>query len=141
MDQFLCCYLKKEFVLTICQWLKYINHFGIVMYVTYEDNIARLFQKNLPLFNALGDSTRQQLILLMMDSKPRSVIELAEQITLSRPAVSHHLKVLRDANIVTEHKEGRRTYYKPHLGDYFVSIKELVDVVDELVHKEGDSNG
>lgn len=114
-----------------------MDHSRTVSYVTCEENVARLFKKNLPLFNALGDSTRQQLILLMMDAKPRSVIELAEQIKLSRPAVSHHLKVLRDAQIVVEHKQGRRTYYKPQLGDYFASIKELVDLVDEVTRNEG----
>lgn len=100
-------------------------------------HIAELFRKNLPLFNAMGDSTRQQLLLLMMGDKPLSVNELAAKMAMSRSTVSHHLKVLYEAKIVVEEKRGRRTYYKPQLGDYYYSVKELVDMVDELTHKKG----
>ena len=99
--------------------------------------LTELFRKNLPLFNALGDATRQQLLLLMMGSRALSVNELAAKMATSRPTISHHLRVLYEANIVVEHKEGRRTYYKPQLGDYYYSVKELIDLVDELTNKEG----
>lgn len=98
--------------------------------------LTELFKKNLPLFNALGDGTRQKLLLLMMGDKPLSVNELAAKMATSRPTISHHLRVLREANIVVEHKEGRRTYYKPQLSDYYYSVKELIDLVDELTNKE-----
>lgn len=99
--------------------------------------LAALFEKNLPLFSALGDATRQQLLLLMIHEWPLSVSELAAKMEISRPTVSHHLKVLLEANILIEHKEGRKIFYAPQLGEYYFTVKEMIDSVDELIKKEG----
>lgn len=100
------------------------------------DTVKKLLRKNLPLFSALGDATRQQLLLLMMGNHPLSVKELAVAMNMSRPTISHHLLVLRDAKVVVEHKEGRRTYYKPELGEYYYTVKELIDLIDTLTNTE-----
>lgn len=101
------------------------------------ERLARLFEKNLPLFTALGDPTRQQLVMLMVDGHPKSVKELTAGTSLSRPTISHHLKVLKDAHILIEHKKGRQIYYRPHIGEYFHSLKELIDTVDQIIKQEG----
>lgn len=100
------------------------------------ERLTTLFNKNLPLFNALGDSIRQNLLLLMMSNEPLSVSELAAKMAMSRPTISHHLRILYEAKIIIEEKHGRKTYYKPQLGDYYYSVKELVDLVDEITNKE-----
>lgn len=94
--------------------------------------LQRLFEKNLPLFSALGDPVRQQLIMLMMRGEHQAVTELAAQTSLSRPTISHHLKVLKNAHIVGEQKVGTRIYYFPQMGEYFGPLKELVDEVAAL---------
>jgi len=101
------------------------------------DTVKKLLSKNLPLFNALGDATRQRLLILMMGNHPLSVNELAIAMNMSRPTISHHLIVLRDAKVVVEHKEGRRIYYKPQLGEYYHTVKELIDLIDTLTNTEG----
>lgn len=101
------------------------------------DKIRQLFTQSLPLFNALGDPIRQQLILLMLDGSRKSVAELAAQTELSRPTISHHLKILKDAHIVTSQKVGRKIYYCPVMGRYFAPIRELVMTVDELEAGKG----
>lgn len=101
-------------------------------------DLTKIFKKNLPLFNALGDSTRQRLILLMIDGEPKSVAELTAKTDLSRPTISHHLKVLRDAHIIVEKKQGRKTFYYPQLGDYYYSMKEFIETIDTLTKKEQD---
>lgn len=58
-------------------------------------------------FHALADPTRRQ-IFEQIARRPRSVGELAAELPVSRPAVSQHLKVLREARLVSEHKEGTR---------------------------------
>jgi len=98
--------------------------------------LKKLLGKNLPLFNALGDATRQRLLALMMGNHPLSVKELAVAMRMSRPTISHHLMVLREAKVVVEHKEGRRIYYKPQLGEYYYTVKELIDLVDRLTKEE-----
>lgn len=102
------------------------------------DKIEKLLTANLPLFNALGDETRQQLLILMMGKRPLSVKELADAMQISRPTISHHLLVLRKAKVVAEHKEGRRTYYTPQLGEYYHTVKELIDLIDTLTNAEDD---
>ena len=59
---------------------------------------------------ALGDSTRMA-IFQRLSAGPLAVNELAGMLPVSRPAVSQHLKVLKDAGLVTDRKSGTRRYY------------------------------
>jgi ArsR family transcriptional regulator len=92
----------------------------------------RLFKKNLPLFNALGDSQRQQILLLLADGKRRSVAELTTETNLSRPAVSHHLKILKDARLLSDHREGVRRYYYPIFRDHLPNMRAFIETLNEL---------
>ena len=58
-------------------------------------------------FEALADPTRRRIFEALRDS-PRSVGELADRMPVSRPAVSQHLRVLRDAGLVTVSAQGTR---------------------------------
>ena len=62
-------------------------------------------------FAALGDPTRRA-IFEQLRAGPRSVGELAGTLPVSRPAVSQHLRVLREAGLVTDRKEGTRRLYR-----------------------------
>ena len=99
--------------------------------------VAKLFEQSLPFLTALGNSDRQRLLMLMIDGSRKSVAELTAHTDLSRPTISHHLKVLKDANMIVEHKEGRKIYYQPQAGEYFYTVKQLVDMIDELIKKRG----
>lgn len=61
-------------------------------------------------FAALADPTRLRVIELLSE-KPRPVHELAAAFAISRPAISRHLKVLKDAALVKEEKHGRENVY------------------------------
>ncbi|MBO3760434.1 metalloregulator ArsR/SmtB family transcription factor [Ciceribacter sp. L1K22] len=62
------------------------------------------------LITALADDTRRHLFERLA-AKPSSVADLARALPVSQPAVSQHLKVLREAGLVTHHEEGRRRIY------------------------------
>jgi DNA-binding transcriptional ArsR family regulator len=62
-------------------------------------------------WGALGDRTRRT-ILARLAERPRAVGELADELPVSRPAVSQHLKVLKNAGLVTEHAAGTRRIYR-----------------------------
>jgi DNA-binding transcriptional ArsR family regulator len=62
-------------------------------------------------FAALGDPTRRQ-IFERIARRPQSVVELAQGLPVSRPAVSQHLKVLKEARLVIERKDGTRNVYR-----------------------------
>jgi DNA-binding transcriptional ArsR family regulator len=61
--------------------------------------------------DALGDPTRRQ-ILEALRRGPRSVGELAGGLPVSRPAVSQHLRVLKEAGLVADRKDGTRRVYR-----------------------------
>lgn len=64
-------------------------------------------------WDALGDPTRRQIFERIV-ARPRSVAELAEGLPVSRPAVSQHLRVLREAGLVAVRSEGTRRVYTLH---------------------------
>ena len=61
--------------------------------------------------DALGDGTRR-LILERLRGGPRAVGELAAGLPVSRPAVSQHLRVLKEAGLVTDRRNGTRRLYR-----------------------------
>ena len=62
-------------------------------------------------WTALGDPTRRA-IFERIARRPRAVVELARELPVSRPAVSQHLKVLKDAGLVVDHRAGTRRVYR-----------------------------
>jgi len=62
--------------------------------------------------DALGDATRRTILELVARA-PRAVGELADALPVSRPAVSQHLKVLKDAGLLTVRRSGTRNIYAP----------------------------
>jgi DNA-binding transcriptional ArsR family regulator len=75
--------------------------------------------------DALGDPTRRQVFELLRGG-PRSVGALAEELPVSRPAVSQHLRVLEDAGLVGHRKAGTRHIYELDAA----GVRALRDWVD-----------
>ena len=75
--------------------------------------------------SALADPTRRQVFELLRRG-PRPVGELAGELPVSRPAVSQHLKVLKDAGLVREQREGTRRLYAPN-GDGIAALRDYLD--------------
>ena len=61
--------------------------------------------------DALGDRTRRA-IFEQLRKGPRAVGEIADELPVSRPAVSQHLRVLKEAGLVTERRDGTRRLYR-----------------------------
>jgi DNA-binding transcriptional ArsR family regulator len=73
----------------------------------------------------LADPTRRALLDLLR-REPLPVGELARQMPVSRPAVSQHLKILREAQLVREHRHGTRHYFGLNpVG--FAGLREYAD--------------
>jgi DNA-binding transcriptional ArsR family regulator len=68
-------------------------------------------------FEALGDANRRE-ILRLLSSGDKPVQEIAAAMPISRPAVSRHLRLLKDAGMVTEEAQGTRRIY--HLQEHGV---------------------
>lgn len=100
--------------------------------------ITELFERCRPLFVALGDTTRQELLQAMISEEEIAVKELAQRAQVSRPTASHHLKILKDAGLITQRKKGREIYYQPCPSAQFYDVKKLVDYVSEARQSKGE---
>lgn len=96
------------------------------------------FKICVPIFTALGDTTRQKLCLDLAAAGTEgiNVADLSGKTILSRPAISHHLKVLKDAGIVEPIKKGTQIFYKLKLRDALIPIKNLTSTVEEILEED-----
>jgi DNA-binding transcriptional ArsR family regulator len=76
-------------------------------------------------WKALADDSRRQVLLLLKD-KERTPSEIATHFDFTLPALSTHLKVLRDAGLVNERKEGQNRYYSVNRE----SMSEVMEFFD-----------
>jgi len=63
------------------------------------------------MWSILGDRTRRAILECLAD-QPLAVVEIAQRVPVSRPAVSQHLKVLKDSGLVCDEVAGRRHIYR-----------------------------
>lgn len=114
------------------------------------DDVKRLereFNACQKILTAIGDETRQHLICIMLQGECGGdrVIDIAKKTNLSRPAVSHHMQILKDAGIVNSRKEGTYIYYYldpaaeqiNNLITLFCDIKEFMKNVPD---RSGDND-
>lgn len=83
---------------------------------------------------ALGDETRQLIISVLVDAEcdGLQVGDITEKMHLSRPAVSHHLKILYDAQIVGMTKQGTKHFYYLDLGGEWTTLVSLINMIEQL---------
>jgi ArsR family transcriptional regulator, arsenate/arsenite/antimonite-responsive transcriptional repressor len=65
----------------------------------------------LDLLSALNDPTRQEIIFLFQKQPEFCVNDIARQFSLSRPAISHHLNLMKRAKILSSRKDGKEVFY------------------------------
>lgn len=90
------------------------------------DDVLSSFRRCAPLFQALGDTARQDIIMILAEHERLNVNAIAERMHLSRPAVSHHLKVLLQVGLVTQERESRENFYSLTLDDALGQLAMLV---------------
>ena len=108
--------------------------------------LAEEFASCTKILTALGDETRQHLILEMMGIGQCGgvrVCEITGKTNLSRPAVSHHLQILKDAGIVKMRKEGTKNYYyfDPEMESFerlIAALRLAMDISRALPDRSGE---
>jgi hypothetical protein len=80
----------------------------------------------IPIFTMLQDESRQQILMLLFDNKEMTVSEMTDNLELSRPAVSHHMKLLLDAGLVSVKKSGKERIYSLNLKKALKQLRELL---------------
>jgi DNA-binding transcriptional ArsR family regulator len=78
-------------------------------------------------FDALGDPNRRAIVELLA-TQDRSVQQLADALPISRPAVSRHLRLLKEAGLVVEEPRGTRRIYRLH-GEGVAAVRAYLERV------------
>ena len=82
-------------------------------------------------FIALGDENRQKILMLLGKGKRICVNDITNESHLSRPAISHHLKVLKEAGILKCDKVGKEVYYYCNKNHILEMLKRVTQAVKE----------
>ena len=94
------------------------------------------FQNCRNAFTAIGDETRQLILLVLLESDLSGIRvgEIAKKTHLTRPSVSHHLQILKEAGIVAMRREGTRNYYYLSADETeWKEISALVNLIYESI--------
>jgi DNA-binding transcriptional ArsR family regulator len=95
------------------------------------EQMLKQFKNYVPLLDALKDEKRHAIILLLAQHKSGlNVNTIAEHIPLSRPAISHHLKVLRQAGFVDYDKKNVENYYVLTIRKPLEQLKLLIATIE-----------
>ena len=100
------------------------------MRASYDRALPRAWRKTADIFTALGDPHRQRILLMFERGEALTAADVVAAAPLSRTAVVHHLRVLRDAGVLRAHREGREVRYTP---DPAAVRRSLAAVLDYLV--------
>lgn len=95
----------------------------------YRRAIPREWKAMSKVFLALGDEHRQRILLLFERGERLNVGQIAEVSVLARSTVSHHLKILRDANVLASEKVGKEIYFwinRPFLDEAIGNVLEYI---------------
>ncbi|MDB5801954.1 MAG: transcriptional regulator [Rhodocyclales bacterium] len=95
----------------------------------YSRTIPAQWRHMAKVFEALGDTHRQRLVLSFEPDERLNVGQLAEVSTLSRSTVSHHLKILRGAGVLESEKIGKEVYFwvnKRFLQEVFGDVSDYL---------------
>ena len=90
-------------------------------------DVAKTFRACESLFHALGDPARQKIVLLLAEHDRLNVNQITELMHLARPSISHHLKVLKDAGMVSLTRESRENFYSLLWDEPIGRLKLLIE--------------
>jgi DNA-binding transcriptional ArsR family regulator len=103
-----------------------------------EATAARRAQDAAPLFAALGDATRLQLLMRLSASGPESIARMSEKSAVTRQAITKHLQVLSDAGFVAGERRGREHIWRlrpQRLRDVHAQLDRISKQWDEALER------
>jgi ArsR family transcriptional regulator len=83
------------------------------------------------LLTAVGEPARLEIIHQLAKQEQMNVGDLASKFRLSRPTISHHLKILKDAGVVQSEKRGQETYYRVNRDALILGLQQIVDTLKQ----------
>jgi len=110
---------------------KYHNYITshIAVIKAYGKAIPKAWRRIARIFVALGDPHRQRIVLMFEPGERLNIGQIVAASTLSRTAVTHHLRVLREAGVLRSEKIGREVYFWPDAD----TVRQALEAVKEYV--------
>ena len=105
--------------------------FGVPGMQEEDDKALLVFRRCIPLFSALGDPMRQNIVMELARVDALTVNQVTDRMPLSRPAISHHLKILKEAGLVSIDRQGTENYYSLVLDDALQTLRTLIETVED----------
>jgi DNA-binding transcriptional ArsR family regulator len=99
---------------------------------SYARAIPRAWRRTARMFVALGDPHRQRIVLMFEPGERLNVGQIVAASTLSRSAVAHHLKVLREAGVMRSEKIGKEVWYQPDPGAVRIALTDVLDYLEKM---------
>ena len=96
-----------------------------------NETLSIVDESTLQAISAIADRTRLQILLLLGQKCRMCVGDIAGHFRISRPAISHHLKVLKTNGLVQSEKVGQEVYYWVNAGDMVVILRGLADALEQ----------
>lgn len=97
-----------------------------------------LMRECIPVFTVLSDENRHQILRLLLENGEMNVNDLTEHLHLSRPAVSHHLKIMLQAGAVSVRQVGKERFYAIAMAEAVGKLKQLADLMAQHCPKNQD---
>ena len=97
---------------------------------TYRRALPRAWLPVARVFTAQGDPHRQRILLMFERGERLTIGEIVAASTLSRTAVTHHLRVLRDAGVLRSQKLGREVWFWPDPAEVRSALDAVGDYLD-----------
>lgn len=94
-----------------------------------QAHAMRLMKDCIPIFTVLSDENRHLILKLLLENGAMRVNDITENLHLSRPAVSHHLKIMLSANAVSVEQIGKERFYSLAMKDEIEKMGELVELM------------
>lgn len=97
------------------------------MKASYGKAIPRPWRRNARMFTALGDPHRQRILLMFEPGEKLTISDIVDASTLSRSAVAHHLRVLREAGALRAQKVGKEMWYRTDPQAVRQALRDVLD--------------
>ncbi|NEW07462.1 winged helix-turn-helix transcriptional regulator [Paenibacillus sp. SYP-B3998] len=85
------------------------------------------------IFLALADPVRHDIIMMLTRHDTLNVAQIVERSPMSRSAISHHLKILRQAGLISSNKIGTEIFYSLDIESSVLQLKAFIETTEQII--------
>ena len=97
-----------------------------------KESFLELLRESTSFFSMLQEDNRQEIASILFEKGGMSVTEITKEMSLSRPAISHHLKLLLQSDLVYVEKSGKERIYHLNIDCVKKNVEGFMDLLNKL---------